>query len=146
MKPMKLVLKGFRGIQDGLGRDVYELDLEGLGDARLVAIAGPNGKGKSTVLDNLHPFPILPSRATSYSVSAFSMYEHIVAPEALKELDWEYRGFNGDGAGLDEAMLDDGYTHLDTVYHLLADLIDHGGYYNEAGRVAAQQFVDVMVK
>ncbi len=92
MKPKKLVLKGFRGIQDGLGRDVYELDLEGLGDARLVAIAGPNGKGKSTVLDNLHPFPILPSRATSYSVSAFSMYEHIVAPEALKELDWEHQG------------------------------------------------------
>ena len=92
MKPRKLVLKGFRGIQDGLGRDVYELDLEGLGDARLVAIAGPNGKGKSTVLDNLHPFPILPSRATSYSVSAFSMYEHIVAPEAVKELDWEHQG------------------------------------------------------
>ena len=92
MKPKKLVLKGFRGIRDGLGLDTYELDLEGLGDARLVAIAGPNGKGKSTVLDNLHPYPILPSRATSYSIAAFSMYDHIVAPEAVKELDWEHQG------------------------------------------------------
>src|SRR5579862_5377349 len=92
MNPKRLLLKGFRGIKDGLGRDSYELDLEGLGDARLIAIAGPNGKGKSTVLENLQPFPILPSRASSNSVSGFSMYDHIVAPEGSKELDWTHNG------------------------------------------------------
>jgi exonuclease SbcC len=92
LKPTRLLLKAFRGIKDGLGLDTYELDLEAFGDARLVAIAGPNGKGKSTVLDNLHPYPILPSRAPNYSLGAFSMYDHVLAPEAVKELDWEHQG------------------------------------------------------
>jgi DNA repair protein SbcC/Rad50 len=92
MKPQRLLLKGFRGIKDGMGRDSFELDLKGLGDDRLIAIAGPNGKGKSTVLDNLHPYPILPSRSASYSPAGFSMYDHVIAPEAVKELDWEHGG------------------------------------------------------
>jgi exonuclease SbcC len=90
MNPKRLLLKGFRGIKDGMGLDTYELDLETLGEARLVAIAGPNGKGKSTVLDNLHPYPLLPSRAASYTVAGFSMYDHVIPPEALKELDWTH--------------------------------------------------------
>lgn len=56
MYPLSLTLKGFRGIRDGLGLDVLTLDLELLaGDAALVALAGANGRGKSTILDNLHP-------------------------------------------------------------------------------------------
>jgi exonuclease SbcC len=56
MSPLSLTLKGFRGIRDGLGMDVLTLDLERLaGDAELVALAGANGRGKSTILDNLHP-------------------------------------------------------------------------------------------
>lgn len=65
MYPLSLTLKGFCGIRDGLGLDVLTLDLERLaGDAALVALAGPNGRGKSTILDNLHPFPTMPSRVT----------------------------------------------------------------------------------
>ena len=42
MHPLKLTLKGFRGIRDGLGQDVLTLDFECLADgAELVAIAGP---------------------------------------------------------------------------------------------------------
>ena len=56
MKIVSLTLKGFRGIRDGMGRDVLELDIERLtSGAALVAIAGPNGRGKTTVMDNLHP-------------------------------------------------------------------------------------------
>ncbi|WP_265304438.1 P-loop NTPase family protein [Verminephrobacter eiseniae] len=56
MNPLLLTLKGFCGIRDGLGLDVLPLDLERLaGDAALVALAGSNGRGKSTILDNLHP-------------------------------------------------------------------------------------------
>ena len=33
MRPISLTLKGFRGIRDGLGRDVIELDFEKLADA-----------------------------------------------------------------------------------------------------------------
>ena len=53
---MALTLTGFRGIRSGLGRDTVTLDLEAMaGDAALVAIAGANGRGKTTVMDNLHP-------------------------------------------------------------------------------------------
>ena len=56
MQPLKLILRGFRGIRDGLGRDQVTLDFEQLaGDAELVAIAGANGRGKSTILDNMTP-------------------------------------------------------------------------------------------
>lgn len=55
-RPLSLTLKGFKGIRSGLGRDTITLDLEALvGDAQLVAIAGSNGRGKTTVMDNLHP-------------------------------------------------------------------------------------------
>ena len=41
MQPLSLTLKGFRGIRDGLGRDVLTLDFERLADgAELVAIIG----------------------------------------------------------------------------------------------------------
>ena len=54
--PLRLTLTGFKGIRSGLGRASLTLDFESLGDdAALVAIAGGNGRGKSTVMDNLHP-------------------------------------------------------------------------------------------
>lgn len=57
MQPLRLTLKGFRGIRDGLGRDEITLDLERLADgANLIAIVGANGSGKSTIMDCLTPF------------------------------------------------------------------------------------------
>ena len=56
MRGQSLMLKGFRGIRDGMGQDVLELAFERLAPgAALVAIAGANGRGKTTVMDNLHP-------------------------------------------------------------------------------------------
>lgn len=56
MQVHSLTLKGFRGIRDGLRRDTLTLDFEGLaGDAVLVAIVGGNGRGKTTLMDNMHP-------------------------------------------------------------------------------------------
>lgn len=56
MQVLSLTLKGFRGIRDGLGREELSLDFEQLaGGAELVAIAGANGRGKTTVMDNMHP-------------------------------------------------------------------------------------------
>lgn len=97
MRPLKLTLEGFRGIKAGMGQDRVTLDLENLaGDAVLVALVGPNGRGKTTLLDNLHPYRVMPSkldRSTNYSPEAFSYYDHLVAPgEARKELVWEHLG------------------------------------------------------
>ena len=56
MKIVSLALRGFLGIRDGMGRDVLMLDFERLApDAELVVVAGANGRGKTTVMDNLHP-------------------------------------------------------------------------------------------
>ncbi|CDQ09187.1 putative ATPase involved in DNA repair [Acidithiobacillus ferrivorans] len=93
MKPKKLTLTGFAGIESGVGKDSITLDLDAISnDATLVALVGPNGAGKSTVMDNLHPYRIMPSRATSYSPAAFSYYDQLSQTEASKVLDWESAG------------------------------------------------------
>src|SRR5207244_12296878 len=93
MKPISLTLKGFRGIRDGLGRDVIELDFEQLaGDAKLVAMVGSNGRGKTTIMDNMTPFPIMPSRAGADGLGSFSYYDQVCLPESAKDLVWERAG------------------------------------------------------
>jgi exonuclease SbcC len=93
MTPTSLTLKGFRGIRDGLGRDTIELDFVKLtGDAELVAIVGNNGRGKTTILDNLTPFTVMPSRAGADGLGSFSYYDHVYLPESVKDLVWEHEG------------------------------------------------------
>ncbi len=92
VRQVLLRLKGFCGIQTGMGREEVVVDFESLGDARLVAIAGPNGAGKTTLLDNMHPYRVMPSRAGGEAAGGFSFYEHLASPEALKELIWEHEG------------------------------------------------------
>ncbi|WP_298435023.1 AAA family ATPase [Ottowia sp.] len=93
MFPLSLTLKGFRGIRDGLGLDVLTLDLERLaGEAALVALAGANGRGKSTILDNLHPFLTMPSRASAAGAGGFSYYDQVCLAEAEKDLVWLHEG------------------------------------------------------
>lgn len=87
MRPLFLKLKGFKGIRSGSGKDELELDIsEWKG---LVAVTGPNGSGKTTVLDNLHPYRVMPYRAGSYSPKAFSYYNECYGSDALKEIVFE---------------------------------------------------------
>lgn len=93
MTPNSLTLKGFRGIRDGLGRDELSIDLDSIvGNARLVAISGGNGAGKTTVMDNLHPYLVMPSRAGADGLGRFSYYDHVVLPENVKDLIWTHSG------------------------------------------------------
>jgi len=93
MQPLSLTLKGFRGIRDGLGRDVLTLDFDRLADgAELVAIAGANGRGKTTVMDNMHPYLTMPSRAGAAGPGGFSYYDHVCLPENEKDLIWIHDG------------------------------------------------------
>jgi exonuclease SbcC len=90
-RPLSLTLKGFRGIRSGLGRDELTLDLDALvGSAELVAITGSNGRGKTTVMDNLHPYMTMPSRAGANGLGAFSFYDHVYLPQSEKELVWRH--------------------------------------------------------
>jgi len=93
MTPISLRLKGFRGIRDGLGRDTLELDFAQLaGDAELIAIVGNNGRGKTTLMDSMVPFMVMPSRAGADGLGSFSYYDHVYLPESLKDLVWEHEG------------------------------------------------------
>ncbi|MHB8252895.1 MAG: hypothetical protein ACYDEV_04205 [Acidiferrobacter sp.] len=93
MRSKKLKLAGFTGISADLGRPEIALDFEQLvGDAALVAITGPNGIGKTTIMDNLTPYRVMPSRVSTPKPSAFSYYDHMSGSSAFKELEWEHEG------------------------------------------------------
>jgi len=76
-------LRGFIGIKKGMGLDEIELNLEGV--SGLVALAGPNGHGKTTLLDNLHPFPILGSREKALS-------HHVFLRDSYRDLTFDHDG------------------------------------------------------
>lgn len=78
-----LRLEGFTGIKRGLGLDEITLDLRDL--AGLIAFEGQNGSGKTTVLENLHPFNQLASREGA-------LYQHVLSRKAEKELSFSYGG------------------------------------------------------
>lgn len=89
MTPITLTLAGFIGIRDGMGRDSLTLDLAAeTAGAQLVALVGGNGRGKTTILDNLHPYPVMPSRAGADGLGAFSYYDEVYLPESIKDLEW----------------------------------------------------------
>lgn len=100
MTPIRLKLVNFRGIFSAHGKTELEIDFSSMvhQDAQLVAFTGPNGIGKTTVLDNMHPYRLMPSHASKKSPdgmtpSGFSFYDHVL-PEtsALKELEWIDQG------------------------------------------------------
>lgn len=87
MNPLSLRLKNFKGIRAGLGLDDIFLDLTKLPPG-LVAIVGANGSGKTTIMDNLHPYRLMPyklRKAKDWSPNAFSYYDQCDGTEALKE-------------------------------------------------------------
>lgn len=93
MKPNKLTLTGFEGVRCGLKKNTVTLDLRAIPeDRKLVALVGPNGSAKTTILDNLHPYRMMPSHCKTLSPGAFSYWDHITGHEAEKELEWEHVG------------------------------------------------------
>lgn len=83
MKINKLRLKGFIGIKKGLGLDEISLDFSDL--SGLIAFAGPNGHGKTTILDCLQPYRQMASRNRS-------LQHHCFLRDSEKELEFEFQG------------------------------------------------------
>jgi exonuclease SbcC len=90
MKPISLQLKGFKGIKAGMGLDEICLDFSAL-PAGVIVFSAPNGTGKTTIMDNLHPYRLMPFRAGSYSPKAFSFYDHTYG-EAAREFIFSLSG------------------------------------------------------
>ncbi len=91
MTPNRLKLVNFLGIFVASGKTEIEIDFDTIvpSSAQLVALVGPNGASKTTILDNMHPYRLMPSHATSMTPNGFSYYDHVRADtDAVKELDW----------------------------------------------------------
>lgn len=56
-----LSLRGAIGIRDGQGKENFELNFENL-EGGVVCLVGHNGAGKSTIVENCHPYPKMLSR------------------------------------------------------------------------------------
>lgn len=83
MKISKLRLRGFLGIKRGLGMEEIALDFTDI--SGLTAFDGMNGAGKSTVLENLHPYSTLASRSGA-------LYQHVFLRNSEKEFSFSYNG------------------------------------------------------
>jgi len=84
MKPLTLKLRGAIGIHDGLGLDEVSIDFTRF-ESGLVALVGPNGSGKTTILENLHPYLQLASRSGSLS-------NHFRLRDSFRDLTFELQG------------------------------------------------------
>ncbi|GGC22966.1 DNA repair protein [Pseudoduganella buxea] len=93
MALISLTLTGFNGVRDGMHRESIHLDFRALGGSpKLVAITGGNGRGKTTVLNNMIYYPVMPSQAGRDGLGAFSYYDEVYLPENHKVLVWEQNG------------------------------------------------------
>jgi len=83
LKINKLKLRGFIGIKKGMDLDEIDLDFSNI--SGLVALDGPNGHGKTTVLDNMHPYACLASRKGALN-------HHTFLRDSFRDLEVEYQG------------------------------------------------------
>jgi exonuclease SbcC len=84
MKINSLKLRGAIGIRKGLGKEEIELNFRDLAPG-LVAISGKNGTGKTTIIENLHPYRCMVSRDGSLSGQFY-------LKDSYRTLEFEYNG------------------------------------------------------
>lgn len=58
---LSLSLRGSIGIRDGQHKEDFELNFEKYDDG-VVCLIGPNGHGKTTIIENCHPYPCMLTR------------------------------------------------------------------------------------
>lgn len=77
----RLRLRGAKGIYKKGHKDEIDLDLEEIG-AGVIAFIGPNGWGKTTILENLHPWPRLWTRGDEKT----SITDHFRLRDSFRDL------------------------------------------------------------
>ena len=84
MNIQSVFLRGMTGIKKGMGLDEISLDFSNM--EGLIALAGPTGIGKSTIIEALHPYPRLVSRPNP------SLKNHCFLRDSVKELSFLHGG------------------------------------------------------
>lgn len=84
MKILKLKLRGAIGIKKGLGLEEIEVDFTQF-QSGLIALTGPNGSGKTTIMENLHPYRCMVSREGS-------LQNHFFLKDSYRVLEFEKDG------------------------------------------------------
>lgn len=84
MRILKLKLRGATGIRKGLGLDEIEIDFTQF-NSGLVALTGRNGCGKTTIMENLHPYRQMVSRDGS-------LQSHFFLKDSYRILEFEFNG------------------------------------------------------
>jgi len=84
MRILKLKLRGAIGIKKGLGVDEVEIDFTQF-QPGLIALTGRNGSGKTTIMENLHPYRCMVSRDGS-------LQNHFFLKDSYRIIDFEIAG------------------------------------------------------
>jgi exonuclease SbcC len=84
MRLKKLKLRGAIGIKKGMGLDEIEIDLTQF-QSGLIALTGRNGCGKTTIMENLHPYRQMVSRDGS-------LQSHFFLKDSYRILEFEQNG------------------------------------------------------
>lgn len=86
MRLVRLKLRGAIGISKGLGLDEVEIDFSKF-NSGLIVMEGENGKGKTTIIENLHPYRRLVSREGNLA-------DHFYLKDSYRKLEFVYNGMN----------------------------------------------------
>ena len=82
MRLVRLKLRGAIGISKGLRLDEVEIDFNKFSNG-LIVMVGENGKGKTTIIENLHPYRRLISRDGNLA-------DHFFLKDSYRKLDFIY--------------------------------------------------------
>jgi exonuclease SbcC len=82
-------LRGAIGIKKGIGKDEICLNLHNY-DSGLIALVGSNGRGKTTLIENCHPYPQLLTRKGK-------LQDHFCLRDSYREVIYEDRSLKGRG-------------------------------------------------
>ncbi len=104
MKINKLLLRGAKGIKKGLGLDEIEIDFSQFKPG-IVAFIGKNGSGKTTIMENLHPYRCLVSRDGS-------LHTHFFLKDSYRVLEFDYKGKSYESRILIDALTGSSEAYL----------------------------------
>jgi exonuclease SbcC len=77
-------LRGAVGIRKGIGKEEIAINFDGY-DPGLIALCGANGKGKTTLIENCHPYPQLLTRKGK-------LQDHFYLRDSFREAVYRNRG------------------------------------------------------